>query len=61
MQRVPTTKEIHRILAQCHEGVCGGHFAQDITCKKILQVGFYWPSMKPTIGVEHVNNAKLKV
>ncbi|MCO5576746.1 hypothetical protein L7F22_030565 [Adiantum nelumboides] len=29
----------------CHDGVCGGHFSQEITSKKILQAGFVWPSL----------------
>ena len=29
----------------CHEGACGGHFASKKTSAKILQSGFYWPTM----------------
>ncbi|RVX00922.1 hypothetical protein CK203_026422 [Vitis vinifera] len=29
----------------CHEGACGGHFAPRKTLAKILQSGFYWPTM----------------
>ncbi|MCO5552923.1 hypothetical protein L7F22_006442 [Adiantum nelumboides] len=43
--RVPLVKEIETILMSCHEGVCGGHFAQEITSRKILQAGFVWPSL----------------
>lgn len=45
LRRVPYVKEIKRILESCHDGVCGGHFAQEITSTKILQAGFTWPSM----------------
>ncbi|MCO5613463.1 hypothetical protein L7F22_067740 [Adiantum nelumboides] len=45
LRRVPLVKEIEKILMSCHDGVCGGHFAQEITSRKILQVGFVWPSL----------------
>ncbi|MCO5550489.1 hypothetical protein L7F22_003976 [Adiantum nelumboides] len=43
LRRVPLVNEIEKILMSCHDGVCGGHFAQEITSKKILQAGFVWP------------------
>ena len=46
MRKVPLSIDIREILASCHEGVCGGHFALDITCRKILQAGFVWPSLQ---------------
>ena len=33
------------ILRMCHEGAWEGHFASRKTLKKILQSGFYWPTM----------------
>ena len=45
LRRVPSEEEIESILESCHEGVCGGHFAHDITSRKILQSGFIWPSL----------------
>ncbi|MCO5568364.1 hypothetical protein L7F22_022063 [Adiantum nelumboides] len=45
LRRVPLVKEIEKILMSCHDGVCGGHFAQEITSRKILQAGFVWPSL----------------
>ncbi|MCO5560961.1 hypothetical protein L7F22_014581 [Adiantum nelumboides] len=45
LRRVPLVKKIEKILMSCHGGVCGGHFAQEITSRKILQVGFLWPSL----------------
>ena len=33
------------ILAMCHSSTCGGHFAARKTADKILQSGFYWPSI----------------
>ena len=29
----------------CHSSMCGGHFAAHKTADKILQSGFYWPSI----------------
>ncbi|MCO5573295.1 hypothetical protein L7F22_027064 [Adiantum nelumboides] len=45
LRRVPLVKEIEKNLMSCHDGVCGGHFAQEITSKKILQAGFVWLSL----------------
>ncbi|MCO5574731.1 hypothetical protein L7F22_028521 [Adiantum nelumboides] len=45
LRRVPLVKEIEKILMSCHDGVCGGHFAQEITSRKILQAGFVCPSL----------------
>ena len=33
------------ILSHCHESACGGHFASQKTTMKVLQSGFYWPSL----------------
>ena len=33
------------ILSHCHENECGGHFASQKTTMKVLQYGFYWPSL----------------
>ena len=38
-------KEQQGILSHCHENACGGHFASQKTAMKILQSGFYWPSL----------------
>ncbi|MCO5576149.1 hypothetical protein L7F22_029957 [Adiantum nelumboides] len=45
LRRVPLVKEIEKNLMSCHDGVCGGHFAQEITSRKILQASFVWPSL----------------
>ena len=37
--------EQHRILSHCHENACGGYFASQKTAMKVLQSGFYWPSL----------------
>ncbi|KAH9704903.1 hypothetical protein KPL70_011654 [Citrus sinensis] len=41
---VPESK-IHNILSFCHEQACGGHFSAKKTATKVLQCGFYWPSI----------------
>ena len=33
------------ILGHYHENACGGHFASQKTTRKVLQSGFYWPSL----------------
>ena len=44
--KVPSKEDIHRILHSCHNDVCGGHFAYETTCRKVLQAGFVWPSLQ---------------
>ena len=41
LRRVPTQEEIPEILHACHDGLCGGHFVNNITCVKVLQVDLY--------------------
>ncbi|RVW95263.1 Retrovirus-related Pol polyprotein from transposon opus [Vitis vinifera] len=45
MRRCVPEDEQQDILRMCHEGACGGHFASRKTSAKILQSGFYWPTM----------------
>eukprot|EP00253_Pinus_taeda_P026569 PITA_26569 len=35
--------EVYDILKACHDGPCGGHFADKRTAHKILRMGYYWP------------------
>eukprot|EP00253_Pinus_taeda_P013423 PITA_13423 len=37
--------EIYDILKSCHDGPCGGHFADKRTAHKVLRMGYYWPSL----------------
>ncbi|RVW62107.1 hypothetical protein CK203_064678 [Vitis vinifera] len=32
-------------ILSCHESACGGHFASQKTSMKVVQLGFYWPSL----------------
>jgi hypothetical protein len=40
MRKCFTTSEAHIVLKELHEGVAKGHFAVDITVKKIMDVGY---------------------
>ncbi|RVW68085.1 Transposon Ty3-I Gag-Pol polyprotein [Vitis vinifera] len=33
------------ILSHCHDNACGGHFASQKTTMKVIQSGFWWPSL----------------
>ena len=37
--------EIKDVLTHCHSLECGGHFSSTKTAAKILQSGFYWPTL----------------
>nr|GEV18777.1 reverse transcriptase domain-containing protein [Tanacetum cinerariifolium] len=37
--------ETRTILDQCHHGPTGGHYEPNITAKKVLDSGFYWPTI----------------
>jgi hypothetical protein len=37
--------EAEKVLQEFHAGYCGGHLIWKTTAKKILRVGFYWPTL----------------
>eukprot|EP00253_Pinus_taeda_P013146 PITA_13146 len=37
--------EVYDILTACHDGPCGGQFADKRTTHKVLRMGYYWPSI----------------
>ena len=37
--------EISSVIKFCHSEACGGHFSSKKTAAKILQCGFYWPTI----------------
>jgi len=37
--------KIFDILRACHDRPCGGHFADNGTRHKVLQTGYYWPTI----------------
>ena len=45
IKRCVPESEQDKILHECHESPYGGHFAGDKTAHKILQSGFYWPTI----------------
>ena len=45
IRRCVPEEEEQGILSHCHENARGGHFASQKTAMKVLQSGFYWPSL----------------
>ena len=45
IRRCVLEEEQEHILAMCHSSLCGGHFASRKTGAKVLQSGFYWPTL----------------
>jgi hypothetical protein len=45
IRRCIPENEYQKILSFCHDHACGGHFNSKKTAAKILQSGFYWPSI----------------
>uniref|UniRef100_A0A2N9GLJ5 RNA-directed DNA polymerase n=1 Tax=Fagus sylvatica TaxID=28930 RepID=A0A2N9GLJ5_FAGSY len=45
IRRCVPNDEITSVLNFCHSEACGGHFSIKKTAAKILQCGFYWPTL----------------
>lgn len=45
LRRCVYTNEIPLILEGCHADACGGHFAGDVTARKVLTSGYWWPKL----------------
>ena len=45
IRRCVLEDEMGSILTHCHTLSCGGHFGGQRTSTKVLQSGFYWPSL----------------
>ena len=45
LRRCVTSREAQSILWHCHNSPYGGHFNGERTATKILQSGFYWPTL----------------
>ncbi|GJY30603.1 reverse transcriptase domain-containing protein [Tanacetum coccineum] len=45
IRRCISGPETRTILDQCHHGPTGGHYGPNITAKKVLDSGFYWPTI----------------
>jgi len=44
-QRCIPDNEVSSVIKLCHSKACGSHFSSKKTTEKILQCGFYWPTM----------------
>ena len=44
MRRCVRPHEQEAVLAEAHQGVCGGHFSGETTSRKIFQAGLWWPT-----------------
>nr|GEW85833.1 DNA-directed DNA polymerase [Tanacetum cinerariifolium] len=45
IRRCISGPETRTILDQCHHGPTGGHYGPNTTTKKVLDPGFYWPTI----------------
>ncbi|CAN6679376.1 unnamed protein product [Malus baccata var. baccata] len=45
VHRCVIESEFHSILSFCHSYACGGHFGTQRTTHKVLECGFYWPTL----------------
>ncbi|GKD09514.1 reverse transcriptase domain-containing protein, partial [Tanacetum coccineum] len=45
IRRCVSGPETPTILDQCHHGPTGGHYGPNTTTKKVLDSGFYWPTI----------------
>ncbi|KAL9343158.1 hypothetical protein Peur_063589 [Populus x canadensis] len=45
VRRCVPQDEFHSIVTFCHSHSCGGHFGAKRTAHKVLESGFYWPSI----------------
>ena len=45
IRRCVPEEETRSVLAFCHEFSCGGHFDPRKIAEKVLQSGFYWPTL----------------
>jgi hypothetical protein len=43
IKRCVREDKIYDIFQSCHDGPCGGHFADKRSTYKVLQSGYYWP------------------
>ncbi len=45
MRKCLTTTKAHMVMTELHVGPSRGHFAIEITQRKILDVGYWWPNL----------------
>ena len=39
------------VIEQAHSGVCGGHVNGQMLAKKILRIGYYWPTLNEDCSI----------
>ena len=44
-RRCVPQEEVNQVLQCCHSSAYGGHASTDKTAAKVLQAGFYWPTI----------------
>ena len=49
LRRCLTEHEMPVVIFEIHEGICGGHFPGEITTRKALKTGYWWPTMAQDI------------
>ena len=45
LRQVITDSQARMILKELHKGNAGGYFSQDITVRKVLDAGYWWPTL----------------
>ena len=45
LKQVISDSQARMILQELHRSNAGGHFSQDITVRKVLDVGYWWPTL----------------
>ena len=40
------TEEVDYVMREVHEGICGNHSGSRSLVHKLMQVGYYWPTMQ---------------
>ena len=44
-RRYVATEEVRSILYHCHSNINGGHYGAQRITAKVLESGFYWPTL----------------
>ena len=50
LRRVLDPVQADTVMREMHDGCAGGHFSQDITSRKILDAGYWWPTLHKDIS-----------
>ena len=45
IRRCIPESEVFDVLSQCHDSVYGGHYGATKTASKVLECGFFWPTL----------------